>query len=834
MTAITSNGTGGGNWSATATWTGAAVPIEDDTVIIQNGDTITIDQDITIGADTTTPAIDVVSGGKLEVLHTVAADYTLTCKGDLKTSSGGTIELGTVANPIPAARKFTVKLNYSTALAEGKYGFINNGNMILQGASKTPYTLLTSDLSATGAVWAVGDTTGWEVGDKVAIASTTRTYAQHEQEVIQTVDSGTQITCVAGVTYAHSGTSPTQAEVINLTRNIVITSYNTSYRGYVYCPVGSTSNVDYVEFYMIGYNATYKHGIELRATGIGDTNFAYCSVWGKAASNSPFYLYQCDNGIINNCVIYNTDEQFYMSSGCDDNVISNIIIIGITDYGMQSSDLDNTLSDISINSCSSYGIYFSHSGGRIKSASGFNIHSNGGAGIFFYYSSGTINNILCWRNNSHGIYLRSADIETNNLELFGNVLNVYNDSSIIYGSEWDLNSDTTFLTSYGIRVDYFGVLNISNLRSGVVTGIKTAQTYDIYTNSPYLDCVLINPILNGSSGNVLNARTMKQDSYIQVEDLNQNVYADKAWYRNGIVVRDSSTKKYGSYATRFDYQYNNAEWLEYETSIPVKDGEQIVVSAWLRKNASYTDTNRPKVIISGQGITEDSAQMSDVTDTWDRVTVSGTPTRTGLAKLTISTYLVNAGASAWVDFQKTDILSGVLNTIEGDFWANGHIAEVFMDTGSITAAEFWKTMTADVNSTGSFAKLFKDYIDAAISGRAPANEYDTEMAYIPSNLGDVPTDTELNSAHGSGVWTPVDTSLLALETTSQSIKEKTDTIDWTQITSLIDEIGGKWEIVSNQMIFYKSDNTTEVMRFDLFDSGGNPTMQDVFKRERVP
>ena len=139
MAAITSNGTGGGNWSAGASWTGAAVPVEGDTVIIQNGDTITIDQDITVGADTTTAAIDVASGGKLEVLHTVAADYTLTCKGDLKTSVGGTIELGTVANSIPAARTFTIKLNYSAALAEVKYGFINNGGMVIQGASKTSH-----------------------------------------------------------------------------------------------------------------------------------------------------------------------------------------------------------------------------------------------------------------------------------------------------------------------------------------------------------------------------------------------------------------------------------------------------------------------------------------------------------------------------------------------------------------------------------------------------------------------------------------------------------------------------------------------------------------------
>lgn len=50
---------------------------------------------------------------------------------------------------------------------------------------------------------------------------------------------------------------------------------------------------------------------------------------------------------------------------------------------------------------------------------------------------------------------------------------------------------------------------------------------------------------------------------------------------------------------------------------------------------------------------------------------------------------------------------------------------------------------------------------------------------------------------------------------------------------LLDVEGGKWQIVANQMIFYKQDGITEVMRFNLFDSSGNPTMDAVAKRVRV-
>ena len=45
--------------------------------------------------------------------------------------------------------------------------------------------------------------------------------------------------------------------------------------------------------------------------------------------------------------------------------------------------------------------------------------------------------------------------------------------------------------------------------------------------------------------------------------------------------------------------------------------------------------------------------------------------------------------------------------------------------------------------------------------------------------------------------------------------------------------GGKWQIEDNQMVFYKADNVTEVMRFNLFNSAGVPAMKNLYKRERV-
>lgn len=46
-------------------------------------------------------------------------------------------------------------------------------------------------------------------------------------------------------------------------------------------------------------------------------------------------------------------------------------------------------------------------------------------------------------------------------------------------------------------------------------------------------------------------------------------------------------------------------------------------------------------------------------------------------------------------------------------------------------------------------------------------------------------------------------------------------------------LGGKQQIVGNQLICYAADNTTEVARFNLFDAAGDPTMVSVYLRTRA-
>ena len=57
----------------------------------------------------------------------------------------------------------------------------------------------------------------------------------------------------------------------------------------------------------------------------------------------------------------------------------------------------------------------------------------------------------------------------------------------------------------------------------------------------------------------------------------------------------------------------------------------------------------------------------------------------------------------------------------------------------------------------------------------------------------------------------------------------------TDIDFIKDIEGGKWKIDGSQMIFCKSDNVTEIARFNLYDKAGNLTtdMTKVYERRRI-
>jgi hypothetical protein len=78
----------------------------------------------------------------------------------------------------------------------------------------------------------------------------------------------------------------------------------------------------------------------------------------------------------------------------------------------------------------------------------------------------------------------------------------------------------------------------------------------------------------------------------------------------------------------------------------------VTVKAWLMKNGSYGSGTQPSIALSGLGIDGTgaaAASMSAGADTWEQLSVSGTPNAAGVLTLKVETFSAFADATAWVD-----------------------------------------------------------------------------------------------------------------------------------------------------------------------------------------
>jgi len=90
----------------------------------------------------------------------------------------------------------------------------------------------------------------------------------------------------------------------------------------------------------------------------------------------------------------------------------------------------------------------------------------------------------------------------------------------------------------------------------------------------------------------------------------------------------------------------------------------------------------------------------------------------------------------------------------------------------------------------------------------------TDISSIESNIATITTDIST-----------IDDNIATITTDISSIE--------TDVEFVKDLTGGRWYINNNQLILYKSDNTSVVATFNLYDAAGLPTMTNVVDRQRV-
>lgn len=466
--------------------------------------------------------------------------------------------------------------------------------------------------------------TGWLNGDAICVAATTRNALQCENFLLNT--DATSTTLVSSVypgglasqalgTFTHNGTSPVQAEVGLLTRNVKIRSTTLSRWAYVYCEPLATVNASRVEFYYLGASTLNKRGIETKDGATTNLrSFTYCSF------HDCYTAFQLNVGglasvgvIFSNNIVWNTTGNAVMMAsltGTDWTLDNNLIIApGLS--GFYLADFSGTCTNNTVAGAGSGGAGFVFSSASLAAAIGtFNnntTHSNISYGLLVNSipAGGVVNNFTCWRTTSYGVYYSNAfatiDLVLNNLILFGNsgTSNMYlassNDGINITGNSV-IAADTSFPVSTGITFSnqIAMLVNISGLDMSGNTGILAPHTIQDYlfgsVTSPNTVKGTINNCKFGSSTLPI-PNTQKvywtKDSYIGFEKFNQTAGDHRTEMTYGQLKTDTGIYHTASPSMRMTpiSASNKLESAPKNKGIlvAVASGASVDVSVYLRK-----------------------------------------------------------------------------------------------------------------------------------------------------------------------------------------------------------------------------------------------------------
>jgi hypothetical protein len=361
-----------------------------------------------------------------------STNYRLRVRGLMGVFAGGKLEIGSTVTPIPATSSATLEFD-GVANVDSGLGIGSQGNFETHGNTKTTTnTLLTSTANAGTSILNVLSTAGWQAGDRIAIASTSRTPTEAEDFTISTVNSPTQITLSGALAFTHEAVGDVVAEVINLTRNVKIFGNSSTIQSFV---VGDSSDQFHcrdTEFYYLGSGTTARRGITVQAT-YNSCIIERCAIHSAGVTSSLGLFF--GGGI--NSVVQVLNNSFYDIAAQLISISTSVFsAMTISDnYGIRAragggvvlSTVNNkVVTNNRISSCTGYGFSFSQDGAIIDTFDGNISHSNGTStsaalGFSMLYLRGVLSNCIAYRNAAPGFLISGCqDLYLTNCKAFGN------------------------------------------------------------------------------------------------------------------------------------------------------------------------------------------------------------------------------------------------------------------------------------------------------------------------------------------------------------------------------------------------------------------------------
>lgn len=602
MATITSTTTG--NWLTGATWVGGVAPTTGDNAVIASGHTVTVDGNVTVGNDTATAAITI--NGTLKFSRTTS--HVLTLRGTVANGVGGVWDRGTIADPILEPVVSGVIFNSSATPANNKYpisiGETNRiGGFHEVGSDKDYKAEPSSNWSAGQTVLPVTTTTGWIVGDVIAVTSTNvYSTAEREFRTILAINPGVSVT-VSALTYAHT----TDAHVMNLTRNVYWETADANYYCYLMVSIRTGMSADVINIKNVAYygvNANFNDRSGFTISG-ATNNIYYLDV------DSPFGVIQ-GQSMLTGTRRNGTDQTAAGSSA----------------YGLRNLSTQPVIDDLNI----------------------------------FNRNGSSVNNGVWMTQGGSGIFNRATVVGTSFALVSswsqGGMGCVFNDCSLVNANSWACSlSPAISLSLIGGEIDACPVL--FSLNSGAVSLKNVAIGQGVgFSGSSYLfgtnagaamtvdmtDCLFpatAVPIVLPS-----NMSTTLPSSRLSIINKNTDPTLQDIWKNTGSIHRDNTVLMDSKSTINFKPYIANT--LHGET-IPVlaSAGIPVTFKFYLRYDATYGTATPPSITVSGLGITPQTFTAGASANTTYSQEIIVTPVTTGNLSVTISGKSTSTTGNYW-------------------------------------------------------------------------------------------------------------------------------------------------------------------------------------------
>jgi len=596
--------------------------------------------------------ITVCDKSTLNYGYASTVNYYLRVKGVMYVYPGGTFTIGTAAHPIPSDGSAVLEFasvttvdsglkvggtfyTYGNALTydranlavdtggicstaatvvtriEGQTFTGMSGNIIINGTtytiasvtSNSRLVLTSSAGTQTAKAYVLANTTtmttdvstGWLSGDIIGLASTgqyvaTQTQLECEQRTLSGDAVGTTITVSSALTYGRMGTTPTIAEIVNLTRNVKIRGITNALYGYIFIDTMASGSMYWTELYQIGSigaGFSGRYGVQ-----IGVTNNSF-EVQRCALRDSPngYGLLatgpNCDNITLSNNVFYNLLLPAYVLEATTGSVtIDNNLSIK-SNYGYYSYDNDMIFTNNTVVGTVDLPIAYNEKGKVLGTFSGNKVHSCNFGLNFKFLLGGTVSDFTAYRNY-YGIYINTGqqNVTYTNITLFGNVVGLYLNQTLtncIFDNITINAGSPSYPTNYGLAnvVACPGTV-ISNSSIGVTTP-HTADMYGQATNSNSL--IFQNCTFSGGTPNILTNYN-QGDSYFAFERLNGIEGNNKTYFGIGTRSLDTTAGMWrtASPSERLTTSVVDTSLKSSIKSVSVKKNATVTVSVWVRES----------------------------------------------------------------------------------------------------------------------------------------------------------------------------------------------------------------------------------------------------------